>query len=117
MISNMLRSNRRKSRVLWGLLALPAIFPLGAESKPKPNSEWPVYGGDPGGMRYSTLKQIHRGNVSRLERAWTYHHGELVDAKPGERLPSFQCTPIVVDGTLYLSTPSQRVIALDAETG
>lgn len=84
--------------------------------------EWPFYGGDPGGMRFSPLKQIHRGNVARLARAWTYHTGELDlglgrGRKPGEEVEAFECTPLVVNGVLYLSTPSSRVIALDAESG
>ena len=83
----------------------------------RPHEEWRSYGGDAGGGRYSPLKQIHRDNVSQLRRAWTYRHGELFTGKPGERLPPFECTPIVVDGRLYFSTPSQRIIALDAETG
>ena len=81
------------------------------------------YGHDPGGMRFSPLAQIDRGNVSRLVRAWTYHTGELEtrsDSASGARRrrpPAFQTTPLMVDGVLYLSTPNQRVVALDAETG
>jgi len=66
------------------------------------------------------LKQINRTNVARLVRAWTYHTGELnlgTARFEGGRLPSFECTPLVVDGVLYLSTPSSRVIALESETG
>jgi quinoprotein glucose dehydrogenase len=60
--------------------------------------------------------------VGRLVRAWTYHTGELDlglgrDRKPGEEVEPFESTPLMVDGVLYLSTPSRRVIALDAETG
>lgn len=85
--------------------------------------EWPSYGGDPGGMRFSPLKQIHRGNVGRLTRAWTYHTGDLAPGLSHGRNPSegeveaFESTPLMVDGVLYVSTPSSRVIALDAETG
>jgi len=85
-----------------------------------PQGEWRFYGGDPGGMRFSALKQIHRKNVARLKEAWTYHMGELErpHAEGGDRLTAaFECTPVVVDGVLYLSTPSSRVIALQAETG
>ncbi|HEY2933150.1 MAG TPA: pyrroloquinoline quinone-dependent dehydrogenase [Acidobacteriota bacterium] len=80
--------------------------------------EWRSYGGDPGGMRYSRLKQINRSNVAQLERAWTYHTGEI-DQNTGKGIDSFafQCTPIMVDGMLYLSTPNNRIIALNAETG
>ena len=86
-------------------------------------TEWRSYGHDPGGMRFSPLAQIDRGNVSRLVRAWTYHTGELetrsdsASARDARRPPAFETTPLVVGGVLYLSTAYQRVIALDAETG
>ncbi|MGH7507757.1 MAG: PQQ-binding-like beta-propeller repeat protein, partial [Longimicrobiales bacterium] len=78
---------------------------------------WTAYGGDPGGMRFSPLSAIDRGNVARLEPAWTYRTGDIVDPAadtPGTR---FEATPIVVWETLYFSTPFNRVIALDPETG
>ena len=82
--------------------------------------EWRFYGGDPGGTRSSPLKQINRQNVKNLKRAWTYHMGE-VDRGGNEtdrhHIAPFESTPIVIDGMLYFSTPSNRVIALDAETG
>ena len=81
-------------------------------------SEWRYYGGDSGGQRYSELKQINTDNVTSLKRAWTYHTGELelgLSTSPFQA--SFSCTPIVVKGVMYVSTPSSRVIALDAETG
>jgi quinoprotein glucose dehydrogenase len=71
--------------------------------------EWPVYGGSPESIRYSSLKQIDRGNVGHLEIAWTYDTGD----GPG----LLECNPIVVDGTLYGSTPKHKVFALDAATG
>ncbi len=79
--------------------------------------EWPHYGGDAGAQRYSPLKQIHRGNVGRLRVAWTYRTGEL-EAAPGSpyRL-AFEATPLVIDGTMYFTTPFNRLIALDAESG
>ena len=70
-------------------------------------TDWPFYGRDPGGMRYSPLKQINRSNVRQLVRKWTYHTGEQISSGEGRhRLVPFECTPLVVDGTLYLSTPS-----------
>ena len=63
-------------------------------------------------MRYSPLDQIHRGNVAELEVAWTYHTGEL--ERGGKTI---ECTPLVVDGVMYLTTGHLRVIALDAATG
>jgi glucose dehydrogenase len=82
--------------------------------------EWRFGGGDSGGSRFSPLKQIHTGNVRTLKRAWTYHMGETVRAHasiPDQLTAAFETTPLVVDGTLYFSTPSHCVVALDAETG
>jgi membrane-bound PQQ-dependent dehydrogenase (glucose/quinate/shikimate family) len=81
--------------------------------------EWRFYGGDAGGSRFSSLRQINRENVGALKRAWTYHIGEVNrgNATDRHRIAPFETTPVVVDGTLYLTTPSNRVIALDAETG
>ena len=82
-----------------------------------PVAEWPAYGGDTGGSRYSPLTQITRDNVAHLDVAWTYRTGDVSDGRKTLRKTSFQATPIMVDGTLYLSTPFNRVVALDPETG
>ena len=73
--------------------------------------DWRVVGSDPGGMRYSTLKQINRANAQNLQIAWTYHGG---DATPGSTI---ECTPVVVDGVMYVTTSGLKVVALDAATG
>lgn len=82
-----------------------------------PTADWPVYGRDHGGIRYSPLDQINRENVSLLEVAWEYHTGDFSDGSGGRPGTSFQTTPILVDARLYLSTAYNRVIALDPETG
>jgi quinoprotein glucose dehydrogenase len=69
---------------------------------------WPVYGGGPEQLRYSSLTQINRGNVNQLRVAWTF------DA---EETGGLQTNPIVADGILYTVTPKHKVIALDAVTG
>jgi glucose dehydrogenase len=82
--------------------------------------DWRYYGGDPGGTRFSPLTQINRENVSRLRRAWSYHTGEVErsgNATDRHSIAPFESTPLVIDGVLYFSTPSSRVIALDAESG
>ena len=68
-------------------------------------------------MRYSSLTQITRANVERLAVAWTYHTGDISDGSRGMQRGGFETTPLVVDGTLYLTTGFNRVIALDPETG
>ncbi len=83
-------------------------------------NEWPSWGGDPGGSRYSTLKQITTTNVGALKPAWTYHTGEVATgaiSTQRHRIAAFEATPLDVNGILYFSTPSSRVIALDADTG
>ena len=80
-------------------------------------ADWPYYGGDAGGSRYSTLTQINKTNVAQLKIAWEYHTGDVSDGSGGRRASAFETTPIVAHGTMYFSTPFNRVIALDPETG
>lgn len=81
-----------------------------------PAAGWEHYGGDAGGSRHSTLTQIDRGNVGQLQLAWSYRTGEDFSVR-GAGQKAFEATPILVDGRLYLSTPSSRIVALDPETG
>ena len=79
--------------------------------------EWPTYGNDPGGTRYSAAAQITTRNVTGLKPLWTYHTGALARAGQLKGKIAFEATPILVRGTLYLSTPLNRIIALDPQTG
>lgn len=74
-------------------------------------TDWPNVGNDKGGMRYSTLNQINTGNVSNLKLAWTYHTG---DAGQGTTI---ECTPLVIDGVMYVTTVLTKAVALNAATG
>jgi quinoprotein glucose dehydrogenase len=80
---------------------------------------WSHYGGDEGGSRYSPLTQINVRNVAALEVAWTYHTGDLAPEQlPSPlNLPAFEATPILAGDTLYLCSPLNKIIALDAQTG
>jgi quinoprotein glucose dehydrogenase len=72
--------------------------------------QWPVNGG-PDNIRYSPLTQITPANVSQLKVAWTFDsHDSFKDSE-------MQSNPIVVDGVLYATTPSLKVVALDAASG
>src|SRR5262249_11264174 len=83
-----------------------------------PVAGWPEYGGTPGGTRHSPLTQITPENVSSLEVAWIHHSGDVEDGSHGMGMrSSYQVTPILIGDTLYVCTPFNRVIALDAETG
>lgn len=81
----------------------------------RPTRDWPVYGGDAEGTRFSPLARITRSNVANLVVAWRYHTGEPAFDLP--RQPSLQVTPIVVDDVMYIATPLGKVMALDPATG
>src|SRR6266487_3157512 len=74
------------------------------------DADWPMHGGLEN-IRYSSLAQINRDNVTKLQVAWTY---DSHDAFKGSEM---QSNPVVVGGTLYATTPTLKVIALDAATG
>jgi quinoprotein glucose dehydrogenase len=80
------------------------------------SGEWSAYGRDAAGSRFSPLAQIHRGNVARLAPAWTFRTG---DATRGGMAfhAAFEATPLVVDGTMYLSTATGHVFAVTPEDG
>jgi quinoprotein glucose dehydrogenase len=101
--------------LLIALLLSLAAAPAGAQV-----AAWPVTEGAPGGGRYSPLADITRENVTQLRVAWTYRHGDFWEGAEPLRVnrgSAFESTPIVVDGRLFFTTPSNRVIALDPETG
>jgi quinoprotein glucose dehydrogenase len=101
----------RLHSVITSLVLLVAVGAV-AHGQSRPPNEWPVYGGDAGGTRFAAIDQIDRRNVATLRVAWTFNTGER---EPGSR--SFEATPILVDGTLYFSTPLGKIIALDPVTG
>jgi quinoprotein glucose dehydrogenase len=95
------------------LLTLLAQLPASSEQSLPVTGyrDWKVYGGGPDNIHYSSLDQINRDNVHKLEVAWTFDTG---DSFPESEM---QCNPIVVRGVLFATTPKLRVIALDAATG
>ena len=99
---------------------IPAVL-FCAATAPALTAEWPCTEGAPGGGRFSPLADINRSNVASLRPVWTYRHG---DVDGGGIMPdyvnkgtAFEATPIVADGRLIFSTPFNRVIALDPESG
>ena len=81
------------------------------------DQSWRHYGGDAGGARFSPHSEIGPGNIRNLRQAWVYRTGDISD---GERYPgksSFKATPVLHDDTLFVSTPFNRVVALDAASG
>ncbi len=102
-------------RIAIVILATPVGTQAQATSPSGDGTEWPAYGGDVLGSRFSRLTQINRENVSRLTVAWTYRTGEPLPA--GGRRRSLEVTPIVVNGVMYISTPLGKVVALDPVSG
>src|SRR5882757_3444470 len=78
---------------------------------------WNSYGGDPGGSRYSTGSQISRENVAQLKVAWTFHTGASQLETRLIRKAAFESTPILFDNKLLLTSPYDKVFALDPATG
>lgn len=79
--------------------------------------EWPYYGGDQGGTKYSTLSDIGPANVQRLQVAWEWKHWETPLKEYGTTPGFNETTPLMIDGALYVTTPYNNVAAVDAETG
>src|SRR6266516_8152793 len=88
-----------------------ALFLLAVES------DWGYYGGDPGGTRFSRIDSIKVKNVPALKKIWEYHTGALQPETSANHKAAFECTPILVDGILYVTTPFNQIIALDPATG
>ena len=89
---------------------------IAAQKSVKP-VEWPYYGGDQGGTKYSPVDQINRGNVARLALAWEWKTGERRLLEFGTQPGAFENTPLMIGDVVYLSTPYNRAVALDADTG
>jgi quinoprotein glucose dehydrogenase len=99
------------------VLAVSLVAGALALSSPAAEQDWPFYGGDQAGTKFSTLADIDTSSVQRLEVAWEWSTRERALEEYGTRPGNFQATPIMIDNVLYLSTPYNRVVALDAETG
>lgn len=93
--------------LILGVLAYVAAEPS-AQEPSRAGANWFSYGGDPGGTRFSSLTQITKANVAQLKEVWRFETPE------GGRL---QTTPLIVNGTMYVVTPRQKVVALDAANG
>lgn len=137
-----------------------ALVVVGIVPVVQAQTDWPVYGHDPGGMRFSPLKQITPKNVSKLQVVWTFDtlapitiassapaagagraeaaaqaaaNAAAVPAPEGgqpagapsqspdrpapPRPRTTESTPLVIGTTMFVGTPYNRVLALDAETG
>ena len=110
---------RKKSFLppLFLSLLLPPLAAAQSTGKSSAGADWPTYGNDPGGTRYSPAAQINRENVSQLKVAWTFRTGALGHNEDLDHKAAFEATPILVQGKLFLSTPYDHVFALNPVTG
>ncbi|MBM3738622.1 MAG: pyrroloquinoline quinone-dependent dehydrogenase [Acidobacteria bacterium] len=95
-------------RSFAALAALPGL--RAADTK---KLEWQHYGGDPGATRFAPLDRIKPSNAARLKIAWTHRTGDASD-RPATTI---ECTPVVADGLLYLTSAKLQIRALDPVTG
>lgn len=95
-------------------VAGPVTLPPSEASVPE--GEWHAYGRTHGGSHYSPLADIKPTNVARLTKAWEYRTGEIRDDNDPEET-TYEVTPTVVDGVMYICTPRHVAIALDPVTG
>ena len=105
------------SHDLSGSFPAPALAEAKATTPSHiPDGDWQAYGRTSLGQRYSPLSQINPENASNLEVTWTYHTGDVrSENDPVET--TYEVTPLKIGNTVYLCTPHDLVIALDAETG
>ncbi len=99
------------------LTLLIAAVPRLAPAQSPDASDWGFYGGDVFGTRFSSLDEIDRSNVKSLQVVWTYHTGETGAGFARDGKLTFEATPVLAFGTLYLETATNIVIALDPATG
>ncbi len=130
------RKPRRAAALMLGgsfVVLIVGLFAVGiASAPPKPGdptttrvadasetagADWSAYGGTYGGQRYSALNQITADNVGKLKQAWLFHTGDLPDNPTARKMYGAETTPLKVGDSLYLCTPRNIMIAMDAATG
>ena len=95
------------NRTLPVCAAAVTLFAAGLNAQDP--GDWPAYGRDAGGSKYSPLNQITPANVNKLAVAWTYHTTDPAG--------TWEETPIVIDHVMYFASQKNRTMALDADTG
>ena len=104
-------------RYALGILAAAVSLSLSGVIAQEGRYEWPVYGGDQAATRYAALAEINRRTVGTLQLAWSWKPNERALPEFGTQPGTFQNTPLMIDDVLYVSTPYNRVVALDARNG
>ena len=107
----------RDSHQIVGQLPDAGPAPMAMATTDMPDGDWHAYGRTAAGQRWSPLAQITPDNVARLQMAWQFRTGDL-RGRPGDPTETTdEVTPLKIGSRLYLCTPHQSVIALDATTG
>jgi quinoprotein glucose dehydrogenase len=97
--------------------ALSACAPRHVNAPPAPDVDWPFYGADAGGQRFSPAAQITPANVKALKAAWSFSTGDASEKGRLSRDFAFEDTPILAGGRLYVCASFNEVMALDPGTG
>ncbi|HSI51207.1 MAG TPA: membrane-bound PQQ-dependent dehydrogenase, glucose/quinate/shikimate family [Ideonella sp.] len=97
--------------------AAAALPPPGAASDTMPAGDWQAYGRGAGGQRHSPLTELTPDNVGQLQVAWQMQTGDVRGQAGDPVETTFEVTPLKVGERLFLCTPHQSVLALDATTG
>jgi quinoprotein glucose dehydrogenase len=105
--------NRFVLSVVTAVVAVGAVTvaPRVPAAEAARNVEWSVYRGNPGAGQFAELAQINAANVHQLEAVWHYRTGDA------SQRSTMHANPIVVQGIMYVTTPSMKAVALDARTG
>ena len=107
-------------RSLWAPLAFCACVHLRSPAPEPPPLEWRYHGGDAASTRFAPITGIDSTNFSQLRVIWRWGAPDPRIRETGDvriNPSSNECTPLMVGGTLYVSSPYNIVAALDAATG
>ena len=102
-----------QSKLLVLFMLISMVFNSCSDSGENDYSAWTSYGGTKDANRYSSIDQINLDNVANLKEAWIFNTGDKDTANRSE----MQCNPIVIEGTLYLTSSKMKLFALDPATG
>jgi alcohol dehydrogenase (cytochrome c) len=101
--------SRRVSAALTAAIVAAVLAGCGSSAHPAPDVGWPLWGNTPQNTRYSTLRQLDAGDLGELRLAWSRSEGF------GQY--SWETFPVVVAGTMYYTTNTDEVMAVNAATG
>src|SRR4030095_6381825 len=123
-MERLVKAGAKLPRKLLLLLTAPLLSCMVSDAENGPSMfgfdyrRWETSGGDKGVSHYSELDQINQTNVHQLQVAWIYKSGDVIyEAEPFWGGSTIQCNPIIVDGTMYTTTPTLRLVAVDATNG